>query len=143
MSTDHTLDRRPDGVDDATVRALGTLGEAVEAVERARGHLYSFHQLCGTADLKLGEAVEQLREAGHDEVADELEREIIGRNVLEGRWSFQIVEEYDDGYWSAVRAAHRGAMDHLAGGVRHIHEAEMKTRRITSGHPDHRSTPQH
>ncbi len=41
-------DRRPDGVDDRTVEALGKLGEALERVERARGHLYSFHQMCGT-----------------------------------------------------------------------------------------------
>ena len=30
----------PDGVDDATVEALGKLSEALETCERARGHLY-------------------------------------------------------------------------------------------------------
>ena len=24
--------------------------------------------------------------------------ELVGRNVIEGRWTFQIVEEYDAGY---------------------------------------------
>ena len=52
----------------------------------------------GHADLALGDAGEQLRDAGHDEVADRIEREMVGRNVLEGRWRFQIVEEYDDTY---------------------------------------------
>src|SRR6185436_20903385 len=47
---------RPEGVDDATVEACGTLGEAVERMERARGHLYAFHQLMGRADLLFGEA---------------------------------------------------------------------------------------
>ena len=50
--------RRPDGVDDATVEAVGRLTEALETVERARGHLYSFHQLTGEADFKIGDAVE-------------------------------------------------------------------------------------
>ena len=49
--------RTPDGVDDATVEALGKLSEALETCERARGHLYSFHQLTGSADIELGEAV--------------------------------------------------------------------------------------
>ena len=46
--------RRPEGVDDATVEALGKLSEALEVVEDARGHLYGFHRLTGTADLALG-----------------------------------------------------------------------------------------
>ena len=92
--------RTPAGVDDATVEALGKLSEALETCERARGHLYSFHQLTGSADIELGDAVTALREAGHAELADRLESELIGRNVLAGRWTFQIVEEYDDTYWS-------------------------------------------
>ena len=79
---------RPDGVDDLTVEALGNISEALEAVEIARGHLYAFHRLSGTADLTLGRGVEQLREAGHAELADRFERELVGRNVLQGRWTF-------------------------------------------------------
>ena len=33
--------RRPDGVSDETVEAAGAVSEALEFVERARGHLYS------------------------------------------------------------------------------------------------------
>jgi hypothetical protein len=65
---------RPDGVDDATVDALGRLSEALEAVEVARGHLYAFHRLSGTADLTLGDAVRRLRAAGHEELADRIDR---------------------------------------------------------------------
>ncbi|HEY9353758.1 MAG TPA: hypothetical protein VIP28_10925, partial [Nocardioides sp.] len=88
---------RPEGVDDLTVEALGSISEALEAIEIARGHLYAMHRITGTADLTLGKGVEQLREAGHTELADTFERELVGRNVLDGRWTFQIVEEYDDG----------------------------------------------
>ncbi len=44
---------RPDAMDDATVEAVGAVSEALECVERARGELYSFHQLMGHADLLL------------------------------------------------------------------------------------------
>ncbi len=62
-------DRRPDGVDDETVDAMGKLGQALEWVERARGRLYDFHQMCGHSDLLLGEAADKLEEAGHVELA--------------------------------------------------------------------------
>jgi hypothetical protein len=131
----------PPGVSDATVEAVGKLSEALETTERARGHLYSFHQLTGHADLQLGEAVEQLRAAGHDEVADRLDREIVGRNVLPGRWTFQVVEGYDDTYWSVLREAEKRVRDELTAGRRHLFEAGMKEDRRTHGHPDHTATP--
>src|SRR6201990_3267339 len=92
-----------DEVDDATVEAVGKLSEALECVERARGELYSFHQLMGHADLLLGAACDKLRDAGHERIADRLYTEMVGRNVLNGRWTFQIVEEFDDVYWSVFR----------------------------------------
>jgi hypothetical protein len=112
--------------DPATVEALGKISEALETVERARGHLYSFHQLSGSADVQLQEGVAGLRAAGHDELAEEIAAGLIGRNVLPERWTFQIVEEYDDGYWSAFREYENRARQSLAGGRRHLHEANMK-----------------
>ncbi len=93
------------GMDDKTVEAVGKITEALETTERARGHLYSFHQLTGSADLQLGEGVDLLRQAGHTELADRIEHDLVGRNVIDGRWTFQVVEEYDDTYWSTFRAA--------------------------------------
>ena len=133
--------RRPDGVDDATVEATGKLSEALEAVEHARGHLYAFHRLCGRADLLVGEAVDLLRDAGHAEQADLVARDVQGRNLLEGRWSFQIVEEYDDGYYATFRDAEARVRDELMEGRRHIYEAEMKERLRTKGHPAHTARP--
>ena len=60
-------------LDDATVDALGKLSEALEVVENTRGHLYEFHRMTGTADLKLQEAVRDLRSAGHADLADDIE----------------------------------------------------------------------
>lgn len=133
--------RTPENVDEATVEALGRLSEALETAERARGHLYSFHQLTGAADFTLGDAVVLLRSAGHEEVADRLESELVGRNVVAGRWTFQVIEEYDDGYWSLFRQLEQEARERLAGGIRHLHEARLKQARRTPGNPGHEPTP--
>jgi hypothetical protein len=133
--------QRPDGVDDATVEALGKVSEALETVEQARGHLYAFHQLSGHADLTLQDGVRALRQAGHTELAEEIETAVVGRNVLSGRWTFQVVEDYDDGYWSVFREHERKAREMLAGGRRHLYESEMKERERTRGLAGHESRP--
>ncbi|MEU5693843.1 hypothetical protein [Actinosynnema sp. NPDC020468] len=138
--TRRTEGRRPEGVSDATVEAVGAVTEAFETAERARGALYDFHQLSGSADEKAGHAVELLRAAGHAALADRLDRELIGRNVLPGRWTFQIVEEYDDGYHEVFRTLERATRD-LVGGVRHVAEAELKERNTTPGEPGHELNP--
>jgi hypothetical protein len=133
--------RRPAGVTDADVAALGKLSEALETVEQVRGHLYAFHQLSGRADLLLQDAVDLLREADHPRRADDIERRLVGRNVLFGRWTYQVVEEYDDGYWALFRELERDAREAIAGGVRHLHEAEMKASERTPGEPGHEAAP--
>jgi hypothetical protein len=138
MDDDH---RRPDGAGDGAVAAAGKMSEALETLERARGHLYSFHQLMGETDLGLDEVLALLRDHDADALADELERDLVGRNVLAGRWSFQIVEEFDDTYWSVFRAKERAVRDALVDGRRHVLEAEMKARRRTHGHPAHEAEP--
>jgi hypothetical protein len=135
------LDRRPDGVRDETVAAVGKLTEALERVERARGRLYDFHQLMGSADALMGEAADMLADAGHDDWADRVQREIVGRNVLDGRWTFQIVEEFDALYYDAVRTVERQVRDDLTAGRPHVFEAEMKAERRSPGEPGHDATP--
>ena len=127
--------------DQSTVNAVGKLTEALETAMRARGALYDFHQLTGSADLKAGHAVDLLREAGHAALADEIERELIGRNVIDGRWTFQIVEDYDDDYFTCFAAYEQKARE-LVGGHRHVYEARMKEERRTHGHPAHTATPE-
>ncbi|MFF8259123.1 hypothetical protein [Streptomyces virginiae] len=133
--------QRPDGVSDLTVEALGSLSKALETVERARGHLYGFHQLTGTADLELDRAVRLLRAAGHDGWAERVEEDILGRNVIPGHWTFQIVEAYDRTYYEPFMSLERQAVGTLAAGRQHLYEAEMKEARRTAGHPDHVARP--
>lgn len=132
---------RPPGVTDPTVEACGKLGEALEWLERARGRLYDFHQMIGRADFLFGDASEQLAKAGHPELADLVEAEVVGRNVLAGRWSFQIVEDFDDGYYQPIVDVEARVRNDLVGGRRHVFEAELKEQRRTHGRPRHESRP--
>ena len=117
---------RTAGLDDATVAALGKLSEALEVVENARGHLYEFHRMSGMADLTLQEATKDLRAAGHTDLADEIELVLIGRDVVPGHWTFELVEAYDTQYWTVFRAVDEEARTRLAAGEMHVYEAEMK-----------------
>lgn len=119
--------QRPAGLSDAEVQALGKLSEALEVVEYARGLLYEFHRRSGTADQQLQQACRMLREAGHAELAAELEDVLVGRDVLPGRWTYQLVEGYDDQYWTVFRAMEQRVRTTLGAG-RHLFEAELKQR---------------
>ena len=133
--------RRPDGVTDATIEALGKLSAALDHMEDARGHLYAFHRLCGSAETTMEEAAQMIRDAGHDDISDALDRDVLGRNPLPGMWSFQMVESYDDGYYADAKAIQQRALDQLVEGRRHIFEAEMKELRRTRGRKGHEAIP--
>jgi hypothetical protein len=67
---------------------------------------------------------------------------LAAKVIDDASWLFavvvaQLVEEYDDGYWSEFRALEKAARDELAGGRRHLHEAGLKERRRTHGRPGH------
>ncbi|MFI7672313.1 hypothetical protein [Actinophytocola sp. NPDC049390] len=115
--------------------------EALETVEVARGHLFAFHQLTGSADFKLERAIELLAAAGHTALADRLRRELLGRNVLPGRWTFQVIEDYEDTYYTPFRDLEREVRQ-LTDDVPHVHEADLKRRRRTEGEPGHEATPE-
>lgn len=133
--------RRPEGVTDATVEALGKLSAALDHVEDARGHLYAFHRLMGSAESTLEEATAMVRDAGHDDIADALDRGVLGRNPLPGMWSFQMVEAFDDGFYAEAKGIQQRAIDELMDGRRHVFEAEMKELRRTRGREGHEATP--
>ena len=133
--------RRPPGATDAEVEAAGTVSEAQEYVERARGRLYDLHQLIGRADLLYQQAADQLDEVGRPELANRIRSEVVGLNLLHGRWTFQMVEEFDDGYWTTAREVGRAVCDEVMDGRRHVLEAEFKERNRTKSRRGHEATP--
>jgi hypothetical protein len=135
------IERRPTGVSDETVEALGTSSEAAEYLIRARGALYEFHQLMGHADLLLGDAADALASAGYPAEADRLRAEVVGRNAIDGRWTFQIVEEYDALFYGPVQLHLQQLQDRLVDGRPHVFEAELKERRRSRGRRGHEHRP--
>jgi hypothetical protein len=133
--------RPPAGVDEATVVAVGKVTAALEVADHARGYLYGFHRLIGRADNELQEALDQLEDAGHGDLADAVRAEVVGRNAIHGRWTFQIVEDFDDGYWTSFREADRVVRERLLGGRRHVYESTMKERNRTHGRRGHEARP--
>lgn len=134
--------RRPEGATDAEVEAAGTVSEAMEYIERARGRLYDLHQLIGRADILFQEAADQLDGAGRADLAERIRTELVGINILHGRWTFQMVEEFDDGFYSTARGIDRAVRDELTGGRRHVYEAEMKEASRSTGRRGHEATPE-
>ena len=132
---------RPDGVSDLTVEGVGKMTEALEKLERARGRLYDFHQLIGAADMQVTEAADLLEKAGHHEQALQLRKNIIGLNALPGRWTFQIVEEFDDNYYASFKNAELTLRRDLTKGKRHIYESELKEKNRTKYEPGHEARP--
>lgn len=132
---------RPEGASDAAVEAAGKMSEALETLERARGHLYSFHQLIGETDFKLDEVLELLRECGEQVLEEQIRTDLLGRNVVPCHWTFQLVEAFDDTYWEVFRSHERALRDALVEGRRHVYESELKERRRTHGRPGHESRP--
>src|SRR6266542_3183052 len=114
--------------DRATHDAVGKATEGLEYVERARGHLYAFHQLIGRADFLFEECAVLLDEMGHRSHARSVWHNLVGRDVLEGRWTFQVVEGFDTDYYEAARAEVHNLVDDLAAGRRHVHEEAMRRR---------------
>ena len=132
---------RPAGVSDETVAAVGKASEAFEFVERVRGSLYELHQLMGRADFLFEDAADLLDRAGFPEHGERWREDVVGRNVLDGRWTFQIVEEFDDVYYEPVRDLLRQLEEDLLDGRRHVFEAEMKESRRTHGRSGHDRRP--
>ena len=101
-------------------------------LEEARGHLYAFHRRSGKADLELQQAVDHLRKAGHRELADEIDEVLVGRDVVPGLWTYQIVESYDRSYYDVWKAAVEKAERVAGGGTPHLAESDMKVREQSS-----------
>ncbi|MGE0877469.1 MAG: hypothetical protein AB7L13_06010 [Acidimicrobiia bacterium] len=127
--------------DDDLVAAIGKASEALEAVERARGHLYSFHQLIGHADFEFSNAARMMSACGLAAEGEAIDIDLVGRNVIDGRWTFQVVEEFDDLYYATAVAAVRGLEKKYLNGMRHVLESRVKEQRRTHGRVGHESRP--
>lgn len=87
------------------------------------------------------DVVAGLSREGRGELARRISDELIGRNVVQGRWAFQVVEEFDDCYYATFRDLERAVRDETMEGRRHVLEAELKQARRTRDRAGHDPTP--
>ena len=120
----------PDDLDlsDAELEALHEAQLGIEYVERARGALLEFHHHLGRAMNRMADAERHLREAGHEGLADELRDEHLPAGAIDDRWTFELVEEFSDGFFSDVTDFESRMRDDLADGVGHVSERRHKHR---------------
>ena len=67
---------------------------------------------------------------------------MVGRNVLPGMWTFQVVEAFDSGYYADFQRIEKMVREELMGGQRHVFEAEMKAKERSKGRPGHEAAPE-
>ncbi len=103
--------------------ALHRVELAVEWLHRAHGDLVEFHHKTGHAMDHLADAEQLLRAADHEELADALRDEYLPRGVIdEGRWSYDVLESYQEGFLSDLTGFEERARDDVADGHRHVSE---------------------
>jgi hypothetical protein len=114
-----------DGLGAAAVRAAHLVEVATEWIERAFGAQLDAHHHVGHAQLMLLEAAEALEGAGRPDLAGRA-REVAARDVADGRWTYQLVDEFRAHMLAPARALDAEVRSRLTGGVRHRFEARQK-----------------
>jgi hypothetical protein len=124
-----------DGVTETEREALHEVELGVEHLHRAHGHLVAFHHSTGRAMDHLAVAEERLRAAGHGRLADRLQDEYLPRGVVPpcddagptaGRWSYDILEKFQETFLDDVVAFGEDVHDRLADGRRHVMERRQE-----------------
>lgn len=114
-------------LDSTDIQALHELQLGMEKFKMAHGNLVEFHHNIGSGMEHYRRAMEMLEDS-HPELAEEIAPE-LARGVVEGRWSWSIVEEFEEFFMENVREANNEVRDELADGEEHINEFMMEERR--------------
>ncbi len=107
--------------------ALHEVELGLEWIQRAHGSLLEFHHATGHGMDHLREAEILLRATGHDELADTIRDELLPHGVVdEHRWSYDVLENYQETLLAESRAVERRVRRELADGERHVRERRQE-----------------
>lgn len=125
----HTETARPElDLSDEECDALHDLQLAIEHLYRAYGALLTCHHEVGHAMDEMDDAEAALREAGHDEWANELRDHLLPAGVVDDRWTYELVAAFRDGFLDDAALFERTVRDDLADGVDHVAERRQQVR---------------
>jgi hypothetical protein len=127
-SADPTADDTAPELTEEELTALHHCQLGVEHVHRAYGSLLDFHHRVGHAMDRFDEAERTLRAAGHDELADELRDRHLPAGVVDGRWSYEVVEAFEREFRDPVAAFEASVRERLADGRNHVAERRQQRR---------------
>ena len=113
---------------DAEAEALHDMQLGIEYIYRAYGNLLEFHHELGHAMDRMSDAEEALREAGHEEWANDLRDDHLPAGAVSDQWTFELVEEFSNAFLEEVDAFEDDVRDELADGVDHVTERRQKRR---------------
>ncbi|ELY52911.1 hypothetical protein [Natronolimnohabitans innermongolicus] len=109
--------------------ALHEVELALEWLQRAQGQLLAVHHATGHGMDHLREAEDLLRDAGRDDLADDIRDGLLPRGVVDDdRWSYDVVEDFQENLLADSRALERRVRHELADGERHVRERRQERR---------------
>jgi hypothetical protein len=103
--------------------ALHQVELGIEWLHRAHGALVEFHHNTGHAMDHFAQAEELFRESGNETIADALRDEHLPSGVVDGdRWSYDLLEDFDEGFLCEMVDFEESARQSVSGGRRHVAE---------------------
>ncbi|MFD1563383.1 hypothetical protein ACFR99_07470 [Haloarchaeobius amylolyticus] len=133
MATDDSRADTDVGSDPTTAlseRELEALHEVelgLEWAQRAQGYLLEFHHATGHGMDHLYRAETHLRATGHDDLADTIRDDLLPHGVVdEDRWSYDILETFQESLLVETRALEHRVRQELADGQRHVRERKQE-----------------
>ncbi|WP_255194079.1 hypothetical protein [Natronobeatus ordinarius] len=127
-----SFNERPTDGDELTEVELEALHEVelgLEWLQRAQGYLIEFHHATGHGMDHLALAESRLREAGHDELADDVRDNLLPHGVVDDdRWSYDVLEDFQATMLAEATVLERRVRRELADGRRHVTERRQERR---------------
>ncbi len=112
---------------EAELEALHEVELGLEWAQRAQGCLLEFHHATGHGMDHLRRAEAQLRDAGHDDLADAIRDDLLPHGVVDDdRWSYDVLENFQESLLAETRALERQVRRELADGERHVRERKQE-----------------
>jgi hypothetical protein len=115
----------PDLTEDE-LTALHDLQLGIEHVYRAYGALLTFHHTVGHAMDRFAHAEQKLRDAGHDEWADDIRDRHLPAGAVDGMWTYELVDSFERDFLSELTDFESAVRDDLADGVSHVSERRQQ-----------------
>lgn len=115
------------GLSETELEALHEVELGLEWAQRAQGCLLEFHHATGHGMDHLFRAEELLRAAGRDDLADAIRADLLPHGVVdEDRWSYDVLENFQESLLAETRSLERRVRRELADGERHVRERRQE-----------------